>query len=160
MPLLRDDLQPNADVEDRRALRRRAQRGEVVPPLVRPRELAGALGDVERDGGRGARELVGDVAAAAGEVLDDVGREGEEVEGGLVDEEALVEEGHGRGAYRRGEGEGEGRGQRAEGEGEGRRGQRGEGEGQRGQRGEGEGRRGRRVVPIGYVFFRGNVGSG
>src|SRR5580658_1397069 len=91
VPPLRDDLQPDADVEDRRALRRRAQRDEVIAPLVGPRKLAGALCDVERDRGRGAGELVGDMAAAAGEVLDEVGRKGEEGEGGLVDDEALVD---------------------------------------------------------------------
>ena len=72
----------------------RPERGQIVPALVGARELAGALCDVEDDGRRRPRELVGEVATAAREVLHDVVREDEEAKSSVVDGEAFVGEGH------------------------------------------------------------------
>ena len=85
-----------ARVEQRGGLGRRASRREIVPTLVGFRELACALGEVQQDRCRCARELVGQVAPPPWKRLDDPVREDEEVQCDVVDVKSYVVEQHPR----------------------------------------------------------------
>ena len=84
------ELQPQADVEDRSAFCRRTCRREVVAALVWLGKLASAFRDVEHDRSRGARKLIGEMTATTREVFDRVVGEDKKVEGQLVHVKALV----------------------------------------------------------------------
>ena len=85
-----EKLETLTNVQDSGALGGGATSPEVERGLVLGRKLACALRNVENDAERGSLQLVGQVAAATGQLFDNVVRAGNEIDCELVNVKLLV----------------------------------------------------------------------
>ncbi|MBK7581993.1 MAG: hypothetical protein IPI67_17520 [Myxococcales bacterium] len=90
MSRLIQQFETDANIEQRRGLRRRPSRREVVASLVWLGVLAGTFGKVQHNGGRSPSELIDQMAPPTRQRLNHAIRESQEVQGQVINVEPLV----------------------------------------------------------------------